>query len=223
MPNLKNRFALSSVRNDQDMDTIAQILKPVQELPGISGYLLCDLEGKSLASTLPSIYDDQTVKQINELLRQSQEILKISGQEMEDLLFQYQEGKFIVKIFNRGYLMVIAVKDLNYALFTLAAKLALKKLDEQGQDLAPHPENNVPAGPLVYASPDVLEDIKKKLARQIGPMANIIFKKNMTFPADKFPQYALEGFIRKMVEAIADENKRKIFQTEVLHYLFLKS
>ena len=165
------------------------ILRQIKTVPGTLGCLVYDDDNRLLTHVFPGIFDQDTlsaaVATISENLPGLKELT--GGVKMVD--FRFQRGRVVVKVIERGCLVILSENDINFQSLIIALNLAVHQLEKMvalprtvtpqaaieskgAEPVSPvSPESLIENGALAPA----LQGMRGALAKFMGPMAQIIF------------------------------------------------
>ena len=124
------------------------ILQSVSAVVGVTGYFVCDGEGRVLASAWPNVLDEAMLTDMGRTITQTIAGLEATRRrKVGDLDLLYREGRLVVKNLRPGCLAILCVPTTNVPLLNLTANLAVRKLRETLKEQAKEIPQAKPAPP----------------------------------------------------------------------------
>jgi len=106
------------------------LLQQINAVPGVTGSLICDVEGRLTAHLFPSGYDSTVLQGAAATLADSSVGLQSAAGEVEMLDLRYNEGRIIVKPLPNAFLLMLCNKAINQQLLLISVNVAMKKLEK---------------------------------------------------------------------------------------------
>jgi len=132
------------------------VLQQINAVPGVTGSLICDGEGRLTAHLFPSGYDTTILQGAAATLADSSVGLQGAAGEVEMLDLRYNEGRVIVKPLPNAFLLMLCNKTINQQLLLISVNVAMKKLEK----LAALPAPATVAPPPTLAEAPLAKDGK---------------------------------------------------------------
>jgi len=157
------------------------ILQSVSAVVGVTGYFVCDGEGRVLASVLPDAFDKVTITDMGRTVTQTIAGLETTRRrKVGDLDLLYRDGRLVVKNLRPGCLAILCVPTTNVPLLNLTANLAVRKLRETLKEQTKEIPQAKPAPPPIppdwfETTTDFIESLIEELEKR-GIGRNVMLK-----------------------------------------------
>jgi len=106
------------------------VLQQINAVPGVTGCLICDEEGRLTAQLFPAGYDSTVLQGAAATLADSSVGLQSAAGEVDMLDLRYSEARIIVKPLPNAFLLMLCNKTINQQLLLISVNVAMKKLEK---------------------------------------------------------------------------------------------
>ena len=159
-----------------------QFLDEIKATPGVIGSSLYSTQKGIVASNLPKIFKAESQKRIGSVLQRVFKLNETVRLDVNSFEIQYEEALMLVKrLCNNSALIIICEPDAKVHLINMAVGMLVSEMLSNMEDcekipiLQPVDSETVLSGPLSHK----LSQMKRALAKSIGPVAGITLKKSI--------------------------------------------
>lgn len=106
------------------------VLEKVNALPNVVGSMVCNDEGRLLASLFPSVFDLHDITKASGILSDCALGLHEAMGAIKSFDFRYGESRILVRVLPKAFLLMFCSKAVNMQLLSISLNVALKKLEK---------------------------------------------------------------------------------------------
>lgn len=125
------------------------VLEKINALPNVVGSMVCNEDGRLLASLFPPVFDQPDIEKASSLLADTAFGLQEALGGVKSFDFRYGELRIFVRALPKSFLLMLCSKAVNMQLLSISLNVVYKKLEKlvetanqsvSAQQLAPAPQ-----------------------------------------------------------------------------------
>lgn len=127
------------------------LLATLNEVPGVVGSMVCDMEGRVLVQSFPALFEAATIQEAATVLADASMGLETITGPLGLLDLRYADSRVILKPAASKLLALLCTKSVNLQMLVISVEVACKKLEKMAMASppagAPSPAPVAPAAP----------------------------------------------------------------------------
>ncbi|MCD6082222.1 hypothetical protein J7J56_04975 [candidate division WOR-3 bacterium] len=194
-----------------------EVLKDLIKLKGVYGAFISDNKGNIIAYDMPPGYEKDAMEEASHTVLRIVEGLDTVGCNVDHILWEYDEYRFISRKVKDGFISVLCSKTISLPLLNLSLNVIVKQINEGLIKVKPHEnkKKELPPELAVAVDTSVFNTIEQELTKFIGPVAEILITRKIRElgeERDNFPRGRLEELIDSLSAEIDNEEERELFK-----------
>ncbi len=106
------------------------VLEKINALPNVVGSMVCNDEGRLLASLFPPVFDSQDIVKASGALSDCALGLHDALGGIKNFDFRYGDSRILVRAFPKAFLLMLCAKTVNLQLLSISLNVVYKKLEK---------------------------------------------------------------------------------------------